>query len=243
MPYCPDCGVEIGHVGACPLCGAKNPNAASAKEAGGKEKDKLATSYFLEGASSDESFTPLEQKKITWEVISIACAIAIGALGAINLLLENRFSWSLYPISTLTFAWMISTAFLMLDRQHLLRDLLLAFAAPLYFLALGAIAGNPAWALDVAVPLAFFIEAVVRAFVYLAAKARRKGLNLIAHGLTGVALICVVTELLLDYYFTGRIQLGWSAIVSISLIPVAGFLLYLHYRVAKATNLHRLFRL
>lgn len=243
MPYCPDCGVEIGQAPVCPLCGAKNPRANLARDSEDKEKGKTSTPYFLEGASSGESFTPMEQKTITWEVISIAFIIAIVAIGAINMLLESRLSWALYPISTFVFAWMVSTIFLMLGGHRLVRDLLLVLPLPLYLLALGAITGNIYWALDVAVPLAVFVEAVIAAYALLAAKANRKGLNLIAYGLVGISLICVGCELLLDYYFRGVIQLEWSAIVSISLIPVAIFLLYLHYRVAKATNLHRLFRL
>lgn len=243
MPYCPDCGVEIGRAPVCPLCGARNPNADLAQDSDGKEKGKATTPYFLEGASSGESFTPMEQKTISWEVISIAFIIAIVAIGAINMLLESRLSWALYPISTFVFAWMVSTIFLMLGRHRLLRDLLLVLPLPLYLLALGAITGNIYWALDVAVPLALFIEAVIAAYALLAAKAKRKGLNLIAYGLVGISLVCVGCELLLDFYFKGIVQLEWSAIVSISLIPVAIFLLYLHYRVAKATNLHRLFRL
>lgn len=258
MPYCPDCGVEIGNAPVCPLCGARNPRAGkSANPEGGAqtgaagsegraecaEEKENAKPYFLEGSPSSESFTPPEKRKIVWEVISVALVIAIMVLGAINFLVEGILSWSLYPIATFAFIWVLSTAGLMLGGNKPWRYVLAAIDAPLFLLAVSAITGDISWSLKLAIPIAVYAEIVVVSVGLLTYNAKRKGLNIIAFVLVGIAFVCIGVEIFVDLYVLGHIALSWSAITAIALVPIAGFLLYLHYRVAKTTNLRRLFRL
>lgn len=245
MPYCPNCGVEIGAAPTCPLCGSKNPLVpASLAEpeppADGGEKAKMG---FLGSDSLLERFTPEESRKIVWEVISVAFAIGVVSLLGINILVSGRLSWALYPIATFVFIWIVATAVLAVRRAPKTRIFLAAVAPPLYLLALGFFTGDPAWAWKLAVPIAVFMELLSLSVTALVALAPRKGLNVIAYVLIGTALACLGIEAFVDLYLRGAISLGWSAIAALALVPVAGFLLYLHYRVAKSTNLHRLFKL
>ncbi|HEY9054300.1 MAG TPA: DUF6320 domain-containing protein [Rectinemataceae bacterium] len=232
MPYCPDCGVEIGQAPACPLCGATNPRTRAEEKAANFTDDPLS-----------RPFTPQESRKIAWEVLSVAFAIAVIALLSINLIVSGRISWSLYPISTFAFIWVVATSFLVVRKAPRLRIALAALDLPLYLLALGAFVGDSSWAWKLAVPIALFAELVALCVGLIVRASRRKGLNVLSYCLVGAALVCLGVEILVDLYMGGGIRLAWSAITALALVPIASFLLYLHYRVATSTNLRRLFKL
>ncbi|MCE1207544.1 MAG: DUF6320 domain-containing protein [Spirochaetia bacterium] len=242
MTYCPDCGVEIGDSPVCPLCGAKNPRQA-VQPIECAEKPEHDAPYFLADAKTQETFTAQEKRKIVWEVLSVAFLVATIALFSINLLLSGSLTWSLIPVASFIFLWMLSSAILMLDKHRILRSAILFADAPLFLFALSLITGNPAWSLQLAIPLAVFSETALAFLYIMIVRARRKGLNIIAYTLIAIAILCLGIEIFVDLYIHGIIWLGWSAILAIALFPIAAFLMYLHYRVATSTNLHRLFRL
>jgi len=249
MAYCPDCGVEIGDAPVCPLCGARNPHTAprgAANECVPCEDDSNAASRFssfLGEAEDAKALTVREKRKIAWEVVTVALSIATIGLFLINLLVSARLSWSLYPVSAFLFIAIMATAFLVMDETRPWRYLVACLDLPLFLLALGLFTGDFGWAWRLAVPLAVFSELVVAAVALMTANAKRKGLNIFAYALVGAAVECLGIEIFVDLFVSGSVWLIWSAITAVSLVPIAAFLLYLHYRVAKSTNLHRLFKL
>lgn len=243
MTYCPDCGVEIGNAVKCPLCGAKNPKAEQAPEPECVDTHGTPRPGFFGEAEGAEVLTPQEGRKIAWEVISVAFSIAVIALSLINFLIAGRLSWSLYPVSAFVFIWIFVTAILVMRPASVLRYVLAAVDPLLFLLALGIFTGDISWAWRLAIPIAVFAEIVAAGVGLSIRNAKRKGLNIFAYILVGVALICIGVEIFVGLFVEGKIRLGWSAITAIALVPIAGFLLYLHYRVAKSTNLHRLFKL
>lgn len=241
MTYCPDCGVEIGTAPNCPLCGAQNPKMTVTPEC--TEPDTASKLGLFGNVVSPESFTPQEKQKVAWEVMSVAFGITVGGLLAINFLLAGGISWSLYPIASLCFLWILGSTILVMSPHAWYRNLLLVVDLPLFLLALGAITGSSAWAIEMAIPNAIITELVTIAVLLSIRATKRKGLNIFALILFGVAVLCIGIEILIDLRATGKINLNWSAITAISLVPIAGFLLYLHFRVATTANLHRLFKL
>ncbi len=249
MPYCPDCGVEIDTAAVCPLCGLPNLRAASARPAQAPaDADAFSASppplrRFFEETEALEALSAREKRKVAWEVISVAFAISDLALALINLLLDGRLSWSLYPVASLLYVWILTTCGLVMEERPRLRTLVAALATPLFLIALGLFTGSPAWAFRLALPLAIFVELTVAGIVLAARNTRRQGLNIFAYVAIGAALVCLATEIFIDLFVHDAIHLGWSMVTTISLLPIAGFFTYLHYRVARETNLHRLFKL
>ena len=247
MPYCPDCGVEIGGVPSCPLCGARNPRSGAGVEAGCEGSDKengdTGRRNFLGEAEMLEKFTLKERKTIAWEVISVAFAVAIIALSSINLLMERRLSWALFPVSALVFLWVIATAILVLNNRSPLYWILAVLDLPVFLIVLGILTGDTSWAWRLALPIAIFAELVIAALLLQIRNAKRKGLNILAYILLGVAVDCLGIEIFIDLFVSGAIRLSWSAITALALVSIAGFLIYFHFRVAKTTNLRRLFKL
>jgi hypothetical protein len=246
MSYCPDCGVEIGHAKRCPLCGAENTRASQAEGPSlpqnsgaecGERQDKLARS------DHEDDLTKAEKQKVAWEILSVALALTSATVIVINLLVAKRISWSLYPLVSSIFIWAWSTAFLVLGGKPRLQILLIAAAPPIFLLALGFIIGRDAWAWRLALPICVLAECIAAIIGLLASKARRKGLNILAYVFAGCALLCIGIELFIDGFLGKPMRPGWSVVTALALLPIAVFLLYIHHRVAKSTNLRRLFKL
>lgn len=235
MPYCPECGAEIGDADRCPLCGTPSPksSAAAAPQA----------SELRHAGAAEEELTGTETRKIAWEVLSVAFLIAVLVLGAVNLFASRRFSWSLYPIVSLLVVWVEASAILVLRNKVVLSVTLGALSPPVFLVALGYVSGDPRWALGLAVPIAVLAEALAGA-LHLAIRAtKQKGLNLISYVLIAAAALCVGLEVFIDLFVLGRVALVWSPICAIALLPIAAFLSYLHFRIMKSANLRRLFNL
>lgn len=246
MPYCPSCGVEIGGQKNCPLCGTANPSLepsiGNPAPAGCAEEDGGGAAFLGETARSVH-LTPDEGRKIAWEVLTVAFAIAVAILLSINLLVGSRPSWSLYPVSSFVFVWICGTALLALPKKRTLGFALVGTALPLFLAALGLITQDVTWALRLAIPIAIFSELNAAMVGLGIGMLKRKGLNVLALAFAGVALECLGLEIFIDLFLDGKIRLGWSAITAMALVPISAFLLYLHVRVVKTTNLRRLFKL
>jgi hypothetical protein len=249
MPYCHECGVEIGNAALCPLCGTKNARCVEAsheEQSHAQAEDidtNINTTAFFGEARVSENFTAQEGRTITWEVLTVAFSIAIVSLLAINMIANVKLSWSLYPVATFVFLWVCTTALFAMDRVPRLRYTLISISPPLYLLALGAITGDMNWAWRLALPIAIYSEILIAAIVLSIAGTKRKGLNTFSFILIGIAILCIGLEIFIDLYSRGKIRITWSAITAIALVPIASFLFYLHERVAKSTNLRRLFKL
>ncbi len=246
MPYCPDCGAEIGDAPQCPLCGAKNPRAATGpdteKSCADSSPEKSSELRFMPEGDQEE-FSGAEKRTMAWEVLSVAFCIAILVLAAVNFFESRRFSWSLYPIASMLLLWVEGAALLVLKEKPFLRVFLSALAPLVFLVALGFITKDPRWALGLAVPIAVLAESLTGAVFLAIGRSRQKGLNLIAYVLIAIAALCVGLEIFIDLFSRGAVFFDWSPICAMSLLPIAAFLLYLHYRVVRATNLRRLFHL
>lgn len=232
MSLCPKCGVEIDDaLASCPLCGA------ALKVDGAR----LHESMF--DPEDREKFTDEERRTIAWEVLSVSTGIAAAVVCLVDLLVEGALSWSLYPISSLVFLWILFTAILRLRGRPALAALLVAVALPLYLLALNRIEGRLSWGPALAVPIALIAEGAAALVVFATKSVQRKGVNVIGFCLLGVSLLCIGVEASITLYFRASIGLHWSTIAATALVPVAGFLFYLHHRVTKKSNLRKLFRL
>lgn len=232
MPTCPDCGVELAEdARSCPLCG--KPLGDARPHAHEKYIDP----------EDRERLTERERRTIAWEVLSVSSAIAAVAVLAVNLIDSGALTWALYPLFCLAFAWTVFTGVFLLYRKPLLAILFPALALHAFLVGLDLVDGRLSWALPLALPIALDAELSAAAAYLLSRVSKRKGANLIALALLAVVTLCIGVESTLDNFLSGRVALSWSAIVAFTLVPIACFLFYLHYRVGKKTNLRKLFRL
>ncbi len=237
MPYCPNCGVELEEkASACPLCGTPSFGANAKAENAARE------ARFID-PENWEKLTDRERHKIVWEVMSVSTAIAAAVVCAMNLLMSRELTWALYPLASLVLAWILMTSPLRLRSRPALAILVAACAVPAFLVALDLFDGALGWSLRIGIPIALTAELSSALASLAAAKALRKGINIIAFALIAAAATCVGIEAVLGLYGTGRLELQWSVVVAVSLASVAAFLLYLHHRVTTKVNLRKLFRL
>jgi hypothetical protein len=107
----------------------------------------------------------------------------------------------------------------------------------------GAFLGDLSWVLVPGLSITIFAEGFSVAAITLIRVSRRKGLNVIGIILAALALLGAVVDASLSLFWRQAILLTWSVIVLVSVIPVAGFFFYLHYRVLHRASLRKLFRL
>ena len=238
MPYCPNCGVELEEgAPACPLCGMPSLGAKA-------KPDSPALGDRYIDPENREKLTEWERQKIVWEVISVSAAIAAAVVCAMNLLMSRELTWALYPLASLILAWILMTSPLRLRSHHPAWAILTAACAvPVYLVGVDFFDGALGWSLRIAIPIALAAELSAALAAFAAAKARRKGINIIAFAFIAAAATCIGIDAVLGLSRTGRLELQWSLVVAVSLGSVAAFLLYLHHRVTTKVNLRKLFRL
>jgi hypothetical protein len=52
---------------------------------------------------------------------------------------------------------------------------------------------------------------------------------------------CIVAEVFIDKYLSDVVDIRWSAIVAVSVLPIALVLLFVHYRMKKGKRLDSYF--
>ncbi len=97
------------------------------------------------------------------------------------------------------------------------------------------------YAVGVPVTVAVFISSGIVIFLYKAAPL--KGLNLLASALMLLSGFCIILEMILDNYLKDIIDLRWSLIVAVSVLPVALLLFFYHYRLKKGNRLDSFFHI
>lgn len=254
MPYCPECGVEIGGAAACPLCGEPNPKLARSGLAAdgapggaggaacGEEPRERHHESFLD-PEERERLTLRERRVIVWEILSVSLGLAGLIVLATNLLVDRRLSWSLYVLASIALAWVLVSALSALAHLPRRAGLLVGLAIPAFLLALDAIRPGLDWAPRIAMPIAFVTELAVLGVVLLTRASKRRGANVAALVLLGISLVCLGIEASVALATGRRDDFSWSAIVALCLVPIAAFLFYLHYRIGAKADLRKLFRL
>jgi hypothetical protein len=237
MAICPNCGVELGdEASACPLCRAVLPRGGGDRPARDATYPDMALDEDFQGLS------PRDRKKIFLEVFSICSMIAVFVLLAVNLLLDRAISWSSYPLASIALAWLGVCIPLILEKRPWLVFAVLGPALLGFVLLLDVLDGNGlSWFLLAGGPITLLTEGVVVGLTAIVAASKRKGLNVFALLLLGVAVLCLGIEAAINLNIFKRFQISWSAVVATAAVPVAGFLFYLHYRIVNRASLRKLF--
>jgi hypothetical protein len=118
---------------------------------------------------------------------------------------------------------------------------MLAILTALYFIDL--IATGREWFFPVGLPVtvAGFIAAGTVIVLYRAV--HLKGLNIIASAFIALSGYCIITEIIFDKYLRGFVDLQWSLIVAVSILPIAMLFIFYHYRLKKGNRLDSIFHI
>lgn len=228
MTICVNCGVELDDgLLICPLCG-KNPLEHTVDPV-------HSFNYPVEIANLQRK----EIRRSLWELSAVITFSAVAVCTIVDLVIEKKLTWSLFADATIIGMWLIGTLFLHAYKRPLIimPGLVITVLADLYLIDL--ITGGRSWFFDAGLPLVIAAIATTLAIIILYRIANLKGLNILAAALVVFSGTCILTEMILDEYLNGSVDLRWSLIVSISVFPVAALLLFYHYRLKKGNYLDR----
>ncbi len=232
MALCPKCGVEIADEKKCPLCGIDMNPEASEQPMGASVNTGTAMSGGI-----------VSKHIVALEVISVSMGMAALSLIIVDLIVNRHISWSVYPLSSLAFAWLIVCLPIVFRKKPLFMVPPVALAPFGFLFALDVFDGKGGWFLTLALPITAAVELAGGAAAIVSYFSKRRGLNVVAYGLLAATAVCMVTEASISLFALGTIKLVWSSIVGFALIPVSAFLIYLHHRIAKTTTLKKMFHL
>lgn len=177
------------------------------------------------------------------ETAGVSFAIAAASVLIIDLVSDGRISWSLYPLSSLLFAWFMIGPPLLWHRKPALFLTVQCLSVFAFLFALDLIDGTMGWSYRLGAPITAAAELMAAGAALMSLKARRRGINVLAFALMAMAGFCLALEGFVSLYAGGVFRLTWSSITASAVVPVAAFLLYVHYRLTKDATLKKLFHL
>ena len=184
-----------------------------------------------------------ENRRYLWELSGILAFSGIAGCTIIDLLISKELKWSLLSDVSIFTAWVILTLYQFAYKKTLtiITCLMLTVLTSLFFLDL--IAGGREWFLTLGLPetIAVFVAAGTVIFLYRVV--HLKGLNILASALMVLSGFCIITEMILDKYLKGVVDLRWSLIVAVSVLPVALLFFFYHYRLKKGNRLDSFFHI
>ena len=230
MSICVNCGVELEDgLEICPLCG-KHPDNESSTE-----------NQSLNYPSDIIQVQKKENRRYLWELGGIIAFSGIAVCTIVDLLIGKGLKWSLLSDVSILASWVTVTLFVYSSKRPLLlvSGLMMTILAAVFFIDL--ILPGKSWFLPVGlqITVAAFITAGI--ILILCRTAHFKGLNVIAAALIVLSGFCVITEMVLDRYIKGSIDLRWSLVVAVSILPVALVFFFYHYRLKRGNRLDSFF--
>ena len=200
MSYCVNCGVELDSTASfCPLCRTPVVNPRQPVDTG--------------SSPPFPTERPASKAELAILVSSMLASVAV-CCGLLNLVLRSGHIWSLYVIGAAAMLWVWLVPPLLLRTMHLyLRLSADVLAVALYVFLISVDLDGSAWYWHLALPIILLLGAALLFLGFMMGARPRSTLSRITLviGTTGVFLSGV--ELLIDRYFLGRWQPGWSLVV------------------------------
>ena len=230
MTLCINCGVELDDgLKICPLCGKDPVNKG--------EEEHISNNY----PSGIIQLQRKENKRYLWELSGIIAFSGIAVCTILDLLISKGLKWSLFSDVSITAAWVILTLYQFAYKRTLTIVIFLMLTVLVSVFLIDLIATGREWFFPVGLPvtIAAFISAGTVIILYRII--HLKGLNIIASAFIVLSGYCIITEMIFDKYLRGFMDLQWSLIVAVSILPVALVFFFYHYRLKKGNRLDSFF--
>ncbi len=241
MPFCVYFGVELDeNVDICPLC--NTPVTAVLPDA--REIDEKLSSFPKENLFPDyEKLTRLQYRNLFWKVSTLVLLSGSLVTLSIDLLTSNTITWSRYSVAT-CLALFVNLSLMSVWRHRLSVSLGISFVTMSVLMVLFDFFGiQEGWGGQLGIPILLLVYVTILFLATLLKKLKTRGLNLIAYFLITSGVVSFGIEGILDRFLTGRIYPGWSLFVILSVIPVAGILLFIHFKLKRGRDLKRFFHI
>lgn len=225
---CPDCGVILDEgLVECPLC----------KSVTDEKTEKHEGKY-----SSDILHISEKKSKIQlWELSAIIAFSANLICIIVDMVIVKGLNWSLYAVTSITGLWLFITSFTFLLKRLVLLGLALAVTTLAMLLIFDMLNPPMTWFKAIGLPVSVTFWILFALFMMILRKLRWKGFNMLAYILIEISILCMVIDIFTDLYLRGSVSIDWSAITAATLVPLAGILFFMHYRMKRGKNLRSFF--
>lgn len=241
MKICPNCKVELeGDMKSCPLCDYPIDNKQADPEIMQNISIDTEDDNFIPGY---EKLTVMQKRKLFWELSGIILFSGIMVTLIIDFVTSKSVTWSKY---TITVCLVLFANFSLITFwRHRLTILLggsFVFSSLLLVL-LDLYSHKIGWGIRLGVPILLSFYAIVFVLALLVRSAKRKGLNVLAYFFVAIGVFSICNEVLISLYFLRQVELSWSLIIFVSMIPIAAILSFIHYRLNRGIELNRFFHI
>lgn len=205
MSYCVNCGVELdASAKICPLCSTPimNPNELY--------KEGTATPFPREKGQVEVV------KRKDFGILLTTVVLATSATcGFLNAFVFKGPLWSLAVIGICAVLWVMMVPEVIYTKQPIYLSLFYDGAAILgYLYMLALMMDNYVWFWKLGMPIVVWVTLLVEGFVVCLLKLPKSFLTGALWFFTGIGLLCIGLEVMIDFYLTEAVQLRWSAIVA-----------------------------
>lgn len=215
MSYCVNCGVELdASARECPLCNTPvcNPRELEklAASSGSMEKMVKPDAPFPEEKGQVET---VKRKDLGILLSTVVLSTAVTC-GLLNLFVFRGTRWSLAVIGACVLLWVTMIPLVIYTKQPIYVSLLYDGAATaIYLYILTFEIGSKDWFLGLGLPITLLVTVIVELVTLCIRKLPRSFLTVSLYLFTGLGLLCLGLEILIDWYLAGKIALSWSAVV------------------------------
>lgn len=237
MIICKNCGVELEpDMNICPLCEEPVNN-------GFNDKVIDVTDDIKRQINSGEKTMTQIQRKATWELVFFSLIMIIVITSLINFILNKEISWSQYPVAVCMIIFSYMSFFAFFHTRTEIQFLFGFISASILILILDLITAGKNWSFRLAIPLLLCTNISVIFLLEIIRFSNQKGVNLIAYSFLVAALLCISTEVIIDFYVNNRVNLTWSLIVSACVLPISLLLFVMHFKLKKGNDLNKTFHI
>lgn len=214
----------------CPLCDTPVLNDGSKhfilKQGRERDKPDIKQKYLL--------------SQILWQITAILLLSGIAATLIINLAIQGKVTWSVYPISVCLMI-LSYVALISLWHAQMVFQLVGGWILSVIVLVIVNVLINADWPLLLALPILCAVNIIALLLNFVVKALKSKGLNVFAIIILAIALLCLVIEGIISSYFENVIKLQWSAVVSACLLPVTAAILFMYFRTRNNSDLKKIF--
>ena len=232
MSYCTNCGVELDEdLNSCPLCGFTVGNTNITET---KDKSEYYPSDII-------LLHKKETRRHVWELSGIISFSGITVCTIVDFVIHKSLSWSLFADTSILASWICLTLILLAFRKYfiIIPGLLITILTMLFLFDLFSPPVN--WFYGIGLPVTIAMFVAVSIIILLWKVAHFRGFNILAIAFFVLSGFCIVAEVFIDKYLSDVVDIRWSAIVAVSILPIALVLLFVHYRMKKGKRLDSYF--
>ncbi len=223
MAFCPKCGVEVeGDIRNCPLCGFNIPKV----DEDGNDK------YFGFGKDFPKQKDFFQKKNSKLKMLFVIFnAIIMISTSVLLLFIDFKrnvsLSWSLYgAIPLFSFVLYFSaTIYAKKFYQYFVSYIIITL---LMLYSIDWVDYHVTWFAIIGFPITIYVFISITILKEIASHQERKTFLVPGLFFIQVGILCFIIEACVDTFLIGQIELGWSIITALELLPLGGILILLH---------------